>query len=90
MEIFKQRCVDGIEVDVDRCKDLLDRSLVLATPLAMLIGYSKAAQLSKKALAEKRGLRQVVEEEGILAPDQIEELFEGSAELAYSDIGHGR
>ncbi|WP_409565925.1 hypothetical protein [Rhizobium leguminosarum] len=82
MEIFKQRCVDGIEVDVNRCKELLDQSLVLATPLAMLIGYSKAAHLSKKALAEKRGLRQVVEEEGILAPPQIEQLFEGSAEFA--------
>ena len=48
----------------------------------MLIGYSKAAQLSKKALAEKRGLRQVVEEEGILAFSQVEELFEGSAAFA--------
>ncbi|MGV4797028.1 aspartate ammonia-lyase [Rhizobium sp. F40D2] len=82
MEIFKQRCVVGIEVDVDRCKDLLDHSLVLATPLAMLTGYSKAAQLSKKALAEKRGLRQVVEEEGILAASQVEELFEGNAAFA--------
>ncbi|MHC2484752.1 aspartate ammonia-lyase [Rhizobium leguminosarum] len=82
MDIFKQRCVDGIEVDVDRCKDLLDQSLVLATPLAMLVGYSNAAHLSKKALAEKRGLRQVVEEEGILAPCQIEQLFEGSAQFA--------
>ncbi|MGN7882570.1 aspartate ammonia-lyase [Hyphomicrobiales bacterium] len=82
MDLFKQRCVAGIEVDVDRCKDLLDQSLVLATPLALLIGYSKAAQLSKKALAEKRGLRQVVEEEGILASSQVEELFEGSAAFA--------
>lgn len=82
MEIFKQQCVAGIEVDVDRCKDLLDQSLVLATPLALLIGYSKAAQLSKKALTEKRGLRQVVEEEGILASGQVEELFEGSAAFA--------
>ncbi|MDO3436570.1 aspartate ammonia-lyase [Rhizobium sp. CBN3] len=82
MDIFKQRCVAGIEVDVDRCKDLLDQSLVLATPLAMLIGYSKAAQLSKKALTERRGLRQVVEEEGILASGQVEELFEGSATFA--------
>ncbi|PDT26937.1 aspartate ammonia-lyase [Rhizobium sp. L9] len=82
IEIFKQRCVVGIEVDVDRCKDLLDQSLVLATPLAMLIGYSKAAQLSKKALVEKRGLRQVVEEEGILTSNQVEELFEGTTAFA--------
>ncbi len=82
MDIFKQRCVAGIEVDVDRCKDLLDQSLVLATPLAMLIGYSKAAQLSKRALTDRRGLREVVEEEGILASSQVEELFGGSTAFA--------
>jgi len=82
MDIFKQRCVAGIEVDVNRCKDLLDQSLVLATPLAMLIGYSKAAQLSKKALTDRRGLRQVVEEEGILDSSQVEELFGGSTAFA--------
>lgn len=82
MEVFKQRCVDGIEVDVDRCKTVLDQSLVLATPLAMVVGYNNAAYLSKKALTEKRELRQVVEEEGSLAPDQIEQLFERSGDFA--------
>ncbi|MER9169304.1 aspartate ammonia-lyase [Mesorhizobium australicum] len=82
MEIFKQRCVDGIEVDLERCRDLLDQSLVLATPLAKLIGYSKAAELSKRALAGKRNLRQIVEEEGVLLPDQVEQIFGNSAEFA--------
>jgi len=84
MEIFKHRCIDGIEVDVDRCRALLDQSLVLATPLAKLVGYSKAAYLSKKALAEKRELRQVLEEEGILPVGQIDQLFGGSAGFANS------
>lgn len=82
MEIFQQRCIDGIEVDVDRCKTLLDQSLVLATPLAKLIGYGKAADLSKKALAEKRELRQLIQEEGILAPNQLDQLFADSAAFA--------
>lgn len=86
MEIFKQRCIDGIEVDVERCKALLDQSLVLATPLARMVGYSKAAYLSKKALAENRELRQVVEEEGILAQSEISALFERSAEFANATL----
>jgi aspartate ammonia-lyase len=72
----------GTEVDVDRCRALLDQSLVLATPLAMLIGYGKAAQLSKKALTEKRELRHLVEEEGILTLRQMEAVFGGSAKFA--------
>ncbi|MCJ8054611.1 aspartate ammonia-lyase [Shinella curvata] len=82
MEIFRVRCVDGIEVDVDRCKALLDQSLVLATPLAKLIGYSKAAALSKKALAENRALREVVEEEGVLGQAELEQVFDGAASFA--------
>jgi len=87
MEIFKHRCVDGIEVDGERCKALLDQSLVLATPLAKLVGYGKAAALSKKALAERRELRQIVEEEGILTPLQVDALFEHSAEFANVTLG---
>lgn len=75
MEIFSHRCVKGIEVDVDRCKALLDQSLVLATPLAKVIGYSKAALLSKRALSEKRNLRSIVEEDGCLTESQMEEIF---------------
>lgn len=82
MEIFRDRCVTGIEVDVDRCKAILDGSLILATPLSLIVGYSKAAQLSKKALAEKRTLRQVVEDEGLLEPSQIKTIFESSAAFA--------
>ncbi|UWU25914.1 aspartate ammonia-lyase (plasmid) [Rhizobium sp. CB3060] len=82
MEILRVRCVEGIEVDVNRCKSLLDQSLVLATPLAVLIGYSKAAALSKKALVENRALREVVEEDGILTPGDVERVFERAAEFA--------
>ncbi|WP_105373341.1 aspartate ammonia-lyase [Neorhizobium huautlense] len=81
MDIFKHRCVDGIEVDTARCEAVLDQTLVLATPLAKMIGYSNAAVLSKKALADNRKLREVVEEAGVLTAQQIETLFAGTAEF---------
>ncbi|WP_105385099.1 aspartate ammonia-lyase [Neorhizobium alkalisoli] len=86
MEIFKVRCVDGIEVDVDRCKALLDQSLVLATPLATIVGYSKAAALSKKALIENRALRDVVEEDGTLTIGEIERVFDHAAGFADTSL----
>ncbi|MQW87688.1 aspartate ammonia-lyase [Sinorhizobium saheli] len=82
MEIFANRCVAGIEVDKDRCRALLDQSLVLATPLAKLIGYSKAALLSKRALSEKKSLRSIVEDDGCLTERQIEEIFSDYATFA--------
>lgn len=85
MDIFRTRCIDGIEVDVDRCRQMLEQSLVLATPLAMSLGYSKAAFLSKKALTERRQLREVVEEDGSLDNSEVVRIFEGSA--AFAGIG---
>ncbi|SDO01091.1 aspartate ammonia-lyase [Ensifer sp. YR511] len=86
IEILSQRCVEGIEVDVDRCQSYCDHSLVLATPLAALIGYSKASALSKKALTEKKRLRQVVEDEGILSQIQIHQIFGGAGHSSESPI----
>ncbi|MCV3211026.1 aspartate ammonia-lyase [Mesorhizobium sp. YC-39] len=86
IKILKQRCVEGIEVDVDRCQSYCDHSLVLATPLAALIGYSKASALSKRALTEKKRLRQVVEDEGILSHIQIHQIFGGADRSSESPI----
>ena len=82
MEILKTRCVDGLEVDVERCRELLDQSLVLATPLATVVGYTKAAVLSKQALSERRSLRDVVECDGAILPSEVVRIFDGAAEFA--------
>lgn len=84
MEILKTRCVDGIEVDVERCRELLDQSLVLATPLATVVGYTKAALLSKQALSERRPLRDVVESDASIPQSEIERIFGGAVEFATS------
>lgn len=82
MEILKTRCVDGIEVDVERCKELLDQSLVLATPLATVVGYTKAAVLSKQALSERRSLREVVESDGSILQADVVRIFYRATEFA--------
>ncbi|TIO38535.1 MAG: aspartate ammonia-lyase, partial [Mesorhizobium sp.] len=33
MDILRERCVDGIEADADRCRFLYDQSLILAASL---------------------------------------------------------
>jgi aspartate ammonia-lyase len=78
--ILKERCIDAIEVGVDRT--LLDQSVALATPLASLVGYSKASNLSKKALVEKRNFRDVVEEENVLTEAHNKQIFGDAAEFA--------
>jgi len=46
---FADACVEGIEADEARCRELVDRSLMLVTALNPHIGYDKAAAIAKKA-----------------------------------------
>ena len=68
MNALRTRCVDGIEADVERCRELLDRSTALATGLSPYIGYAAAAEIAKDAVKSGRSIRDLVRERGLL-PD---------------------
>ncbi len=56
-ESFDKHCARGIEPDLQKIKQHVDRSLMLVTALAPRIGYDKAAQIAKKANAEGTTLK---------------------------------
>ena len=58
--LFAQRCVQGLEADITRCRELVDRSLMLVTALNPFIGYDRAAAVAKEALSTGRTLREIV------------------------------
>lgn len=76
IRIFRERCIDGIEANVDRCKELAERSLALATVLVPLIGYDRAAKIAEKAMKEGKTIKEVVLEEGILSKEEAEKLLD--------------
>ena len=49
MEGFATRCVDGLQANMGRIAELVDRSLMLVTALAPVIGYDSAAKIAKHA-----------------------------------------
>lgn len=73
---FAERCVDGIEADAERCEYWIEWSLALVTPLATRIGYDKAAELAHIAFEQKRTIRDVVVESGLLTAEEIESLLD--------------
>ena len=64
--VFAERCVAGIEADVERCRSYAERSSAIATALNPIIGYSRAAEIVHRALDERRSIIEVVIEEGVL------------------------
>jgi fumarate hydratase class II len=63
---FAEQCVRGLQADEARCRELVDRSLMLVTALNPHLGYDRAAQVAKEAHATGRTLREVVLEKGWL------------------------
>ena len=80
-EALAARCVDGIVADKARSREWIEKSLALVTPLALKIGYDKAAKLAQKALAENRTVREIVIREGILTAEEADKILDPSTML---------
>ena len=55
---FNDHCAVGIEPELEKIKENLDKNLMLVTALNKHIGYDKAAEIAKKAHQEKLSLRE--------------------------------
>ncbi|QPP06776.1 class II fumarate hydratase [Streptomyces bathyalis] len=62
--LLAERTVDGITADVERAREYAESSPSVVTPLNRHIGYENAAAVAKKALAERKTIRQAVLEAG--------------------------
>jgi fumarate hydratase class II len=74
--IFVDKCIAGIEANRERCREYAELSPALATSLAPVLGYDKAAQIAKDALAKNKTIRDLVIEEGLLDERQADELLD--------------
>lgn len=66
MSSFSERCVEGLEANEARIKELVDNSLMLVTALAPVIGYDKAAAIAKYAHKTGQTLRASALELGLV------------------------
>ena len=55
---FTDRCITGIEPNLERIEELMESSLMLVTALNPHIGYDNAAKVAKKAYAEGTTLKE--------------------------------
>jgi fumarate hydratase class II len=73
---FRKRCVEGLKVNEQRCREMAERSLALATALAPEIGYDRAAELAKKANASDKTIKEVAGEEGLFPEEKLDSLLD--------------
>ncbi|GHT17694.1 fumarate hydratase class II [Planctomycetales bacterium] len=76
LEVFTEKCLKGLEANEEKCKENVEKSLMLATGLAPLIGYEKAAAIAKEAFKTGKTVREVCLEQNILPPEQLAEVLD--------------
>jgi len=79
--MFADRCIAGLEANEDRCRDQIEWSMSMVTSLAPVIGYDRAAELAKQAVAENKTVRQLCQEQQILPIETLDRLLDPASML---------
>jgi fumarate hydratase class II len=74
--LLARRCIAGLEVRRERCRQLVEQSLALTTALVPRLGYDQAARLARLAYEENRTIREIVGRETDLTPEEIDRLLD--------------
>jgi fumarate hydratase class II len=75
-DVFTDKLLIGLQVNEDRCRALIDQSLMMVTSLAPVLGYETCAKLAKQAFKENKTIRQLVTEQNLIPPAQLEKLLD--------------
>jgi len=72
--LFRERCVEGITANRERCLSLIEHSFAMVTGLNTMIGYDKAAEIAKESARTGVSVR-------ALCLERLDELGITAAEL---------
>lgn len=75
-EAFRTKCVEGIEADRERCRELLELNPSISTALNTAIGYDKASKVAKTAAKQRKSVREVVKEMGLLSDAELDDYLD--------------
>ena len=70
------KCVAGIAPNRARCAEMIEQSLAMVTPLAVRIGYDKAAELAHEAYHSGKTIRELLSGKGVLPADEIDRVLD--------------
>lgn len=75
LHMLETRCIRGITVNVEKCRDMVDNSIGIVTALNPYIGYENASRLAKQALETDSSLVDLVRSENLLTDEQLDQIL---------------
>ena len=74
--VFVDKLLVGLEVNEERCSQLIDQSLMMVTSLAPKIGYEQAAAMAKEAFKSGKTIRELCRDKKILPDAELDEALD--------------
>jgi aspartate ammonia-lyase len=90
MNVLRTRCIQEIEVNAERCRELLDRSTAMATALSPYLGYAKTAEIAKEAVRTGRSIRDIVLERALMDERQLARILSAESMTRPGVVGEGK
>jgi aspartate ammonia-lyase len=75
MRTLRERCVEGITANAERCRSMVERSIGIVTALNPVLGYETATELAREAARSNRGVYDLVLEKGLLSRAELDALL---------------
>ena len=74
--LLAEMAIAGFEVDEKKMAESLMKNPIVATVLNPIIGYDKAAEVVKRAIKEKKSVKDLAVEMGYLSKEEAEKVFD--------------
>jgi fumarate hydratase class II len=89
VNVFREKCVEGIKANVERCNELVEYSMAMVTSLVPFIGYDRAAEIAKESAHTGRTVREICVERKILPEKELEQALDPAAMTKPGGEGSG-
>jgi aspartate ammonia-lyase len=79
MRVLQTRCVQDLEADAERARELLDRSTAVATALSPYIGYAATAEVAKASVQTGTPVRDLVRKRKLVPAQDLDAILSAEA-----------
>ena len=75
VRVFREHLVEGLTANVERCREMVERSVGIVTAINPHVGYETATLIAKEAIQTGRSVREICTERGILTPEELDVIL---------------
>ena len=75
VRVFRERLIEGLTANVERCRLAVEQSVGIVTAINPHVGYETASVVAKEAIQTGRSVREICIERGILTPEELDVIL---------------